>query len=601
MSPHLLRIWPGVVIVAVVWLSRLGAPLITDAASTEFLVRVLGGLAGGAVILLWWLFFSRAPRAERFGVVGLLIGALAATWLAGDSSILVWILWYSAPLLGLALVAALVATRGHDPRHRRAAAAAAIVVTCAAATLVKIVGVTGNGVAHFTWRWTDTPEERLLARIDEEQPVAPAVPTPAAAVAEALESKPVAEAPSPASTPVVSRPAPANAGLEPVASWPGFRGAARTGVIGGVRIDTDWSAAPPLELWRRSVGPGWSSFAIRGDVLYTQEQRGGEEVVSAHRVSTGALVWRHSDRVRFEEAMGGPGPRATPAIGGDRVLTFGATGLLNALDADSGRVLWSRNTVTDLDAATPMWGFAGSPLVVGDLVIAAVGGQLAAYALADGRPRWSGPNGGDSYSSPHLTDIEGVTQIVLTSAGGTVGIAPSDGRVLWEHRWNTRVPVMPIAQPALIEAGQMLVGDGILGVRRIGVSREGDGWTVSERWSSNRLKPYFNDLVVHGGHAYGFDGAILACIDLADGARKWKGGRYGQGQLVLLADQDVLLVLSEDGELAMVEARPDQFTELARIPALDGKTWNHPVLAGDVLLVRNGQEMAAFRLASARR
>jgi outer membrane protein assembly factor BamB len=264
-------------------------------------------------------------------------------------------------------------------------------------------------------------------------------------------------------------------------------------------------------------------------------------------------------------------------------------------------VLWSRNTVTDLDAATPMWGFAGSPLVVGDLVIAAVGGQLAAYALADGRPRWSGPNGGDSYSSPHLTDIEGVTQIVLTSAGGTVGIAPSDGRVLWEHRWNTRVPVMPIAQPALIEAGQMLVGDGILGVRRIGVSREGDGWTVSERWSSNRLKPYFNDLVVHGGHAYGFDGAILACIDLADGARKWKGGRYGQGQLVLLADQDVLLVLSEDGELAMVEARPDQFTELARIPALDGKTWNHPVLAGDVLLVRNGQEMAAFRLASARR
>jgi hypothetical protein len=140
---------------------------------------------------------------------------------------------------------------------------------------------------------------------------------------------------------------------------------------------------------------------------------------------------------------------------------------------------------------------------------------------------------------------------------------------------------------------------GGIGVRRIGVTRGSGGWAVQERWTSRGLKPYFNDLVVHNGHAFGFDGSILACIDLGDGTRKWKGGRYGHGQMVLLPDQDLLLVLSEDGELALVQATSDKFTELARVPALDGKTWNHPVLAGDLLFVRNGEEMAAYRLSLA--
>ena len=146
-----------------------------------------------------------------------------------------------------------------------------------------------------------------------------------------------------------------------------------------------------------------------------------------------------------------------------------------------------------------------------------------------------------------------------------------------------------------------IASTGGIGTRRLHVSHGSGRWNVEERWTSNGLKPYFNDFVVHEGHAFGFDGSILSCIDLGDGTRKWKGGRFGNGQLVLLADQDLLLVLSEEGELALVGATPGQFTELARVRVLDDKTWNHPALVGDVLLVRNGEEMAAFRLPRAGR
>ncbi|MBT4137304.1 MAG: PQQ-like beta-propeller repeat protein, partial [Candidatus Latescibacteria bacterium] len=377
------------------------------------------------------------------------------------------------------------------------------------------------------------------------------------------------------------------------AAWPGFRGPNRDGIIHGVQIETDWSASPPIELWRRLIGPGWSSFAVQGDLFYTQEQRGDDEVVACYNLTTGEPVWKHRDPARFWESNAGAGPRATPTLKNGRVYTLGATGILNVLNAADGSVIWSRNAASDTQTKIPGWGFSASPLVIDDSVVVATSGALVAYDLTTGDPRWFAPEGGYGYSSPHLLTIDGVAQILLVRGNNVVSVAPTDGKLLWQQSLPTG---SNIVQPAQASNGDILISDGEKsGMRRIAAKQGPSGWTTEERWNTNRLKPYFSDFVIHNGHAFGFDGNILACIDIENGKRKWKGGRYGQGQLILLADQNVLVVLSEHGELVLVSATADKFTELAQHPAIEGKTWNHPVLVGNTLLVRNSAEMVAFK------
>ena len=614
-----LRLWPGVALAVLILVGRWAVPPIANAvlepdmALNVSMFAFFGALLASLLVLVWWLLFSRARWQDRLLALGLLVAGFYAGRLLQDPSITTGAMGMLygilvIPIVALAFVAWAVLTRRLPDGLRRVTMAAAILLGFASLAVIRTGGFTASMKHDFAWRWTATPEERLLA-------AEPALPAPPAAPPAATPTPPAPPAPAPGATPeatpvaapgadpaaaapVPDAPAPAPAALAR-AEWPGFRGPGRDGVVHGTIVATDWAATPPVTLWRRAVGPGWSSFAVAGDRVYTQEQRGDDEVVACYHASTGAPVWQHRDHARFWESNGGAGPRATPTLSEGRVYSLGATGIVNVLDGATGRVVWTRNAADDTGAKLPGWGFSGSPLVRGDLVVVAVAGALIAYDRADGTPRWKGVVNNSGYSSPHLATINGVEQILLVNGAGVTGVSPADGKVLWKYDGPGGDPIV---QPALTADGNVLISMGMdSGLRRLAIAKSADGWTAREQWSSRGLKPYFNDFVVHEGHAYGFDSNILACIDLADGSRKWKGGRYGNGQFVLLADQDALLVLGEEGEIALVSATPERFVELAKVPALDGKTWNHPVVVGDRLLVRNATEMAAFRLPQASR
>jgi outer membrane protein assembly factor BamB len=591
-----IRVWPALAITALQIAGIVLAPRLFEDA---FLAGLAVIMAGALLILLWWLFFSRTPWLERIGALILMVVAVAAARMLVDPSISgagqgMLVYGLSLPVMMFALTVWAAATRNLQTRTRRIALAVTVVVACLPFLVTRTDGVGGPNPIH--WRWTPTAEEILLAQ--GEEPVTPLPPAPAPAEPPKIETPaaPVEKKPDTAKAEPAPSPAPPASVAPRPAEWPGFRGPLRDGVVRNIQINTDWTASPPSEIWRRPIGPGWSSFAVRGDLLYTQEQRGEEELVSCYRVSTGEPVWRHRDPVRFYESNGGAGPRATPTIHEDRVFAHGATGILNALDAQTGKLLWTRNAAADTRREVPYWGIASSPLVIDNLVIVAAASTLAAYDVATGNLKWQGPRYGGGYSSPHRVTLDGVEQVVLLGGPGAISVNPADGTVLWIHEWAAG----PMVQPAITDNGDILVNHvvatGGVATRRLRVTKGPDGWKQEELWTSNGLKPNFNDFVVHEGHAYGFDNNILAAINLETGQRVWKGGRYGNGQLVLVQDSDVLLVTSEDGELALVSATPDKYTEIAKIRIFESKTWNHPVIVRDLLLVRNGEEMAAFRL-----
>lgn len=380
--------------------------------------------------------------------------------------------------------------------------------------------------------------------------------------------------------------------------WPGFRGPNRDGVALAGSYDSAAlkNAFPLRQLWKQPIGAGWSSFAVVEPLIFTQEQRGEFECVVAYDFESGKERWVYADQNRFNEMAGGLGPRATPTFADGRLYVMGPSGILTCVDASTGRRIWRVEHAAGEDE-TPQWGFAGSPLVHDGLVFVALEGinnlRLAAFDIGDGKLRWRAFGGADSYSSPQLATLAGVRQVLIFDGAGLASYDPASGNELWSYEWKEGMP--KVAQPMVLGDSEVLIGMGYgRGLRLLEVKKSGETWTVGQRWASDKLKPKFNDFVIHEGHAYGLDEGILACVSLKDGKRAWKGGRYGYGQVLLAPPY--LLVVSEAGEVALVDASPAEYREVAKSDAIRGKTWNHPVIAAGRLLVRNGDEVACFDL-----
>ena len=555
-----LRVLPGIIIVVIQWFLWLILPLIAPA-DEVMMAAVAGGALGAVAVALWWIFWSKAPVVDRIGAILLSIISLLVTARFVDISIAtanmgLMLAIYSLPVISLALVISAAIAKSLPDRNRRIVIATAIIAASGVWLFLKTDGLTGDFRQQLNWRWAKTAEQKFLDSQAKED-MEPAVKARGAG------------------------------------EWPGFRGKDRDGIARGIKISSEWKTSPPVLLWQRRVGPGCSSFAAGGGLIYTQEQRGEDESVTCYDLANGRPVWIHTDKTRFWDSHTGAGPRGTPALHKGRVYAFGGTGILNTLDAAKGTLIWSRDVSKDTGIKALTWGFTSSPLIYGDAVYVAAAGKMAAYDLESGRPKWFGPEGGKSYSSPHLVTINGVPQIALLNEPGVISFNPADGKALWAYAWKGEDRVI---QPAFTDDGGILLGVNLQGMRRIVVSQDkNNNWNIKEGWASSAAKPNFNDYAAHKGYLYGYNGLSLICIDMRDGKLKWKGGSFG-GQLILLADQDALLLISEAGELVLIEAVPGHFKVLARFPAIKGRTWNHPALAGHIVLVRNSGEAAAFRL-----
>lgn len=466
-----------------------------------------------------------------------------------------------AGLVAVLLLVWAVAFSGFARRTRRTVFVVAAVVVVLFLALVRVRDVTGDWVPVLAWSWETHPDARIARRSNGD-------------VAAAMAAN--------------------------VRDFPQFLGPRRNAHLSGIGLHRDWKAEPPQLLWRQPVGAGWAGFAVVDGIAVTLEQRGVHEMVVAYGLESGEELWSYAEETRFDQNswVGGVGPRSTPTIADGEVYSMGATGILTCLDLRTGRRIWRHDVLEENRAATPEWGKACSPLLVGDLVVVSAGGtnghSLVAYDRETGEEVWAGGDGRSSYSSPLLATLAGREQIVILNHASIAGHDPADGHVLWETPWPNDQP--SVAQPLPIGPDRLLVSAGYgVGSKLFEIHQNGSGgFEASLVWETPRLKAKFTQIIEYDGYVYGLDDGVMTCLDERTGERRWKKGRYGHGQ-VLLVD-DLLLVQTEHGRIVLVEPSPEDLREVTSFTALDGKVWNPPALAGPYLLVRNDLAAVCYRL-----
>jgi outer membrane protein assembly factor BamB len=483
---------------------------------------------------------------------------------------------------------------------------AIVVLTVALlACVLRFDDVTGEVFPMFAWRWTPRraaltqayfQEQRQRQRDRQRQPASRTLHETNVPAATDVEG-PLNEDPR-----VVNSPDNKKVELTD-ADWPAFRGRFRDGIVRGTEIRTDWDAKPPVALWRHPVGPGWSSFSVVNGLAYTQEQRFDDqdrdaEAVVCYDVMTGEQRWEHQDLGMFSHTLGGNGPRATPTWYEGLLYSFGATGILNCLDAQTGKKIWSHDVLVENKIHNAEYGMAGSPLVYGDVVVVNPGGtegkSLMAFNRLTGRLAWEQGADKAGYASPQISEVDGKPQLLTFDAVGIAGDDLATGQNLWKFPWtnnsgiNAAQPIIPAKDQVLVSVSYG-VGSVLLQVRHSTA-----GWKAEPLWESKQIRMKFNCGVFRDQFLFCLDEGILACFDLRDGRKKWKGGRYSFGQMLLIDDK--LLILAESGDVVLVAADPDHFQELTRFQAIEGKSWNNPTLWKGLLIVRNSSEAACYDL-----
>jgi len=563
-----LRTWIPMLLLPLMIVARFVPDLVSNGPSMIWMASAFGPFLVGVLLMGWWLICSRASWLERLlGIVGIICIIVLVQLLAHFSmrGPLVIVMTIPMTIAGFVIGLILLGSRLDVQRTWLALCVALLAASVSAA--VKTDGVWGNFAFGLDWRWRQSPEDKLLA---DRQIAASA--TTVNEVDSSVFQKP---------------------------EWPGFRGPNCDGTQRGLVFSDDWKTNPPRELWRTSVGPGWSSFAVAGDYLLTQEQRGENESMVCYDGRTGKQIWEHGVPSRFFEALGGLGPRGTPTIADGAVYALGAEGWLVKLSAASGDLIWKVDLRKEAQREPPMWGFAASPCVHDGVVVVHAGGKedkgVLAFKTEDGALAWSVLAGEQSYGSVQMVTLLGKPLLSLLTQTGAHFWEPSSGKLVLDYEWKHQG--YRALQPKILDGNKILIPTGMgTGTRLVEVTETSGKLAGKEIWTSREMKPDFNDLVVSQGYAYGFDNSIFACIDLQNGKRKWKGGHYEKGQALLLADSGLIIVVSERGKLVLLRATPDKHEELAKLDAMQGKSWNHPVIVGDKLYLRNAEEAVCYQL-----